>query len=83
MTSSLGADGYVLQQAWELPWLGMVVTHYEMFKNWPVTQSSQHVQFEEEGNMAASSNEQFYIKFTGFMQDISFKCNFCGFKRLE
>ena len=36
-------------------WLETVVCHYEMFKIWPVSQSSRQVQDEEEANMAASS----------------------------
>ena len=35
-------------------WLGTVVRWYKMFENWPVTQSSQQVQDEEEANMATS-----------------------------
>ena len=36
-------------------WLEMVVPYYEMFENWPVTWSSRHAQFEEEANMATTS----------------------------
>ena len=49
-------------------WLETMVRCYKLFENQPVTQSSQHLQVEEEGNIAASPNEQFFIKFTGFNQ---------------
>ena len=51
-------SGYDSRQARKFCLAGndcLAVWRYEMFKNRPVTQSSWHVQVEEEANMAASS----------------------------
>ena len=60
--SSLDMVGTFHGKHGNFSWLEMVVRQYEMFKNWPVTQSSRHAQFEEEANMATSSQCGFYFE---------------------